>query len=80
VHRDLAELKLIQDSFYKKHTPEELELGTEDPDCKLQTRTNECSAFANKLDFDHPDSVDMPMFAAVSRMVCLIDNFDIDTR
>ena len=39
----------MQDSFYKYHSPEELEL-----------------AHANKLDFDHPDAIDMPMFAAVS--------------
>ena len=39
----------LQDSFYKYHSPEELEL-----------------AHANKLDFDHPDAIDMPMFAAVS--------------
>jgi len=37
-----------QDSFYKRHTPEELEL-----------------AFQSLYDFDHPDSVDMPLFAAV---------------
>lgn len=37
-----------QDSFYKRHGPEELEL-----------------AFANQYDFDHPDALDMPMFAAV---------------
>ncbi|KAK2460331.1 hypothetical protein APHAL10511_007720 [Amanita phalloides] len=42
---------LSQDSFYKYHTPEELEL-----------------AHANKLDFDHPDAIDMPMFVA-----CLAD-------
>ncbi|KAG6813417.1 hypothetical protein H0H92_011396 [Tricholoma furcatifolium] len=42
---------LSQDSFYKHHTPEELEL-----------------AHANKLDFDHPDAIDMPLFAA-----CLSD-------
>ncbi|KAF6757225.1 uridine/cytidine kinase [Ephemerocybe angulata] len=42
---------LSQDSFYKYHTPEELEL-----------------AHANLLDFDHPDALDMPMFAA-----CLAD-------
>ncbi|KAF8735985.1 hypothetical protein AX14_001064 [Amanita brunnescens Koide BX004] len=42
---------LSQDSFYKYHSPEELEL-----------------AHANKLDFDHPDAIDMPMFAA-----CLAD-------
>lgn len=44
-------LILSQDSFYKKHTPEELEL-----------------AFQNLYDFDHPDSVDIPLFAA-----CLAD-------
>lgn len=38
---------LSQDSFYKLHSPEELEL-----------------AHANLLDFDHPDAIDMPMFAA----------------
>ncbi|KAF5382162.1 hypothetical protein D9615_004389 [Tricholomella constricta] len=42
---------LSQDSFYKYHTAEELEL-----------------AHANKLDFDHPDAIDMPMFAS-----CLAD-------
>ncbi|KAF8638288.1 hypothetical protein AX17_002308 [Amanita inopinata Kibby_2008] len=42
---------LSQDSFYKYHTPEELEL-----------------AHANKMDFDHPDAIDMPLFAA-----CLAD-------
>lgn len=42
---------LSQDSFYKFHTPEELEL-----------------AHANKLDFDHPDALDIPMFAS-----CLAD-------
>ena len=39
---------VLQDSFYKRHTPEELEL-----------------AFQSLYDFDHPDSVDMPLFAAV---------------
>ncbi|KAJ6494854.1 armadillo/beta-catenin/plakoglobin [Mycena vitilis] len=42
---------LSQDSFYKRHTPEELVL-----------------AHASAFDFDHPDSIDMPMFAA-----CLSD-------
>uniref|UniRef100_A0A0W0EXS7 Uridine kinase n=1 Tax=Moniliophthora roreri TaxID=221103 RepID=A0A0W0EXS7_MONRR len=42
---------LSQDSFYKKHSPEELVL-----------------AHANMFDFDHPDAIDMPMFAA-----CLAD-------
>ncbi|KAK7050952.1 Uridine kinase [Paramarasmius palmivorus] len=42
---------LSQDSFYKKHSPEELVL-----------------AHANMYDFDHPDAIDMPMFAA-----CLAD-------
>ena len=37
-----------KDSFYKQHTPEELEL-----------------AFANKYDFDHPDALDMTLFASV---------------
>ncbi|KIY71491.1 armadillo/beta-catenin/plakoglobin [Cylindrobasidium torrendii FP15055 ss-10] len=37
---------LSQDSFYKRHTPEEIEL-----------------AFASLFDFDHPDSIDMPLFA-----------------
>ncbi|KAF7327848.1 Uridine kinase [Mycena kentingensis (nom. inval.)] len=38
---------LSQDSFYKRHTEEEL-----------------ITAFANEYDFDHPDSIDMDMFAA----------------
>ncbi|KAJ7066975.1 armadillo/beta-catenin/plakoglobin [Mycena amicta] len=38
---------LSQDSFYKKHTPEELVI-----------------AHANAFDFDHPDSIDMELFAA----------------
>jgi len=38
---------LSQDSFYKEHTKEELEL-----------------AFSSEYDFDHPDAIDMPMFAA----------------
>ncbi|CAL1716210.1 unnamed protein product [Somion occarium] len=42
---------LSQDSFYKRHTPEEVEL-----------------AHANLVDFDHPDAIDMPLFAA-----CLSD-------
>ncbi|CUA78433.1 uridine kinase [Rhizoctonia solani] len=41
---------MSQDSFYKEHTPEELEL-----------------AFANKYDFDHPDAIDMPLFAQCLR-------------
>jgi uridine kinase len=36
-----------QDSFYKKHTPEEVAL-----------------AFASRFDLDHPDSIDMDLFAA----------------
>lgn len=40
-----------KDSFYKFHSPEELEL-----------------AHANMLDFDHPDAIDMPMFASVSTL------------
>ncbi|KAG1775910.1 armadillo beta-catenin plakoglobin [Suillus placidus] len=42
---------LSQDSFYKRHTAEEIAL-----------------AHANRIDFDHPDAIDMPMFAA-----CLAD-------
>ncbi|KAI8980099.1 armadillo/beta-catenin/plakoglobin [Trametes punicea] len=42
---------LSQDSFYKRHSPEDLEL-----------------AFANRYDFDHPDAIDMPLFAS-----CLAD-------
>ncbi|KAI0926135.1 hypothetical protein AcW1_008379 [Taiwanofungus camphoratus] len=42
---------LSQDSFYKRHTPEEIEL-----------------AFASRYDFDHPDAIDMPLFAS-----CLAD-------
>ncbi|KAF7374866.1 Armadillo/beta-catenin/plakoglobin [Mycena sanguinolenta] len=42
---------LSQDSFYKRHTDEELAL-----------------AFTSSYDFDHPDSIDMPLFAA-----CLAD-------
>ncbi|PIL35674.1 hypothetical protein GSI_02404 [Ganoderma sinense ZZ0214-1] len=42
---------LSQDSFYKKHGPEDLKL-----------------AFQNRYDFDHPDAIDMPLFAA-----CLAD-------
>ncbi|KAH8822998.1 armadillo/beta-catenin/plakoglobin [Flagelloscypha sp. PMI_526] len=41
---------LSQDSFYKRHTPEELEL-----------------AFKSLYDFDHPDSLDMPLFAQCLR-------------
>ena len=37
-----------QDSFYKRHSEEDLKL-----------------AFANEYDFDHPDSIDMPLFASV---------------
>ncbi|KAJ3822471.1 armadillo/beta-catenin/plakoglobin [Lentinula raphanica] len=44
-------LILSQDSFYKHHSPEEIEL-----------------AFQSKFDFDHPDAIDMPMFAS-----CLAD-------
>ncbi|KAI0303809.1 armadillo/beta-catenin/plakoglobin [Multifurca ochricompacta] len=42
---------MSQDSFYKKHTPEEVAL-----------------AFTSRFDFDHPDSIDMDLFAA-----CLSD-------
>ncbi|KAI0635823.1 armadillo/beta-catenin/plakoglobin [Trametes polyzona] len=42
---------LSQDSFYKRHSPEDLKL-----------------AFANRYDFDHPDAIDMPLFAK-----CLAD-------
>jgi len=42
---------LSQDSFYKRHSPEEIAL-----------------AHANRFDFDHPDAIDMPLFAA-----CLAD-------
>ncbi|CDO74973.1 hypothetical protein BN946_scf184945.g45 [Trametes cinnabarina] len=42
---------LSQDSFYKRHSPEDLKL-----------------AFANRYDFDHPDAIDMPLFAS-----CLAD-------
>ncbi|KNZ81857.1 Uridine-cytidine kinase-like 1 [Termitomyces sp. J132] len=42
---------LSQDSFYKYHTPEELEL-----------------AHANKMDFDHPEAIDMLMFAEVAEL------------
>ncbi|GAB1525085.1 hypothetical protein RhiTH_008242 [Rhizoctonia solani] len=41
---------MSQDSFYKEHTAEELEL-----------------AFANQYDFDHPDAIDMPLFAQCLR-------------
>lgn len=42
---------LSQDSFYKRHTAEEVAL-----------------AHANRMDLDHPDAIDMPMFAT-----CLAD-------
>ncbi|KAJ3537673.1 hypothetical protein NM688_g6646 [Phlebia brevispora] len=42
---------LSQDSFYRKHSPEQVVL-----------------AHANRIDFDHPDAIDMPLFAA-----CLAD-------
>ncbi|KAF8525854.1 armadillo/beta-catenin/plakoglobin [Hysterangium stoloniferum] len=42
---------ISQDSFYKVHSPEDLEL-----------------AFANQYDFDHPNAIDMPLFAS-----CLSD-------
>lgn len=42
---------MSQDSFYKRHTEEEIAL-----------------AHANRFDFDHPDAIDMPMFAS-----CLAD-------
>ncbi|KAL6307459.1 armadillo/beta-catenin/plakoglobin [Sparassis latifolia] len=42
---------LSQDSFYRRHTPEELAL-----------------AHASLFDFDHPDAIDMPLFAS-----CLAD-------
>ncbi|KAH8099932.1 armadillo/beta-catenin/plakoglobin [Cristinia sonorae] len=42
---------LSQDSFYRKHTPEQVAL-----------------AHQNLVDFDHPDAIDMPLFAA-----CLSD-------
>ncbi|KAH9928598.1 armadillo/beta-catenin/plakoglobin [Fomitopsis serialis] len=42
---------MSQDSFYKRHTEEEIEL-----------------AFASRYDFDHPDAIDMPLFAS-----CLAD-------
>ncbi|KAN0107536.1 armadillo/beta-catenin/plakoglobin [Russula decolorans] len=42
---------ISQDSFYKKHTPEEVAL-----------------AFASRFDLDHPDSIDMDLFAS-----CLSD-------
>ncbi|KAI9512057.1 armadillo/beta-catenin/plakoglobin [Russula earlei] len=42
---------MSQDSFYKKHTPEEVAL-----------------AFASRLDVDHPNSIDMDLFAS-----CLSD-------
>ncbi|KAI0064778.1 armadillo/beta-catenin/plakoglobin [Artomyces pyxidatus] len=42
---------LSQDSFYKKHSPEDLAL-----------------AFASRYDFDHPNSIDMELFAS-----CLSD-------
>ncbi len=41
-------LSEVQDSFYKRHTPEEIALAN-----------------ASLFDFDHPDAIDMPMFAAV---------------
>lgn len=41
-----------QDSFYKRHTAEEVAL-----------------AHANRMDLDHPDAIDMPMFATVRLFV-----------
>lgn len=40
---------LTQDSFYRKHSPEQVIL-----------------AHKNLVDFDHPDAIDMPLFASVS--------------
>ncbi|KAI0359972.1 armadillo/beta-catenin/plakoglobin [Trametes cingulata] len=45
--RLLGASSIVQDSFYKRHSPEDLEL-----------------AFANRYDFDHPDAIDMPLFAS----------------
>ena len=41
-------LLVTQDSFYKRHTPEEIEMAN-----------------ANLYDFDHPDALDLPVFASV---------------
>ncbi|KAI0714320.1 hypothetical protein C8T65DRAFT_644703, partial [Cerioporus squamosus] len=49
---------LSQDSFYRRHSPEDLEL-----------------AFANRYDFDHPDAIDMPLFASVRHNVSHISSF-----
>ena len=38
----------LQDSFYKKHTEEEMKL-----------------AHQSRFDFDHPDAIDMELFASV---------------
>jgi len=46
---------LSQDSFYKRHTPEEIEL-----------------AFASRFDFDHPDAIDMPLFASVRAHISFV--------
>lgn len=46
-----AVIILSQDSFYRRHSPEEVEL-----------------AHQNLMDFDHPDAIDMPLFAS-----CLAD-------
>ncbi|KAI0279728.1 armadillo/beta-catenin/plakoglobin [Russula aff. rugulosa BPL654] len=48
---------ISQDSFYKKHTPEEVAL-----------------AFASRFDLDHPDSIDMDLFASVSAVVLYEDS------
>ncbi len=42
----------VQDSFYRRHTPEQVLL-----------------AHANRIDFDHPDAIDMPLFAAVRQLI-----------
>ena len=46
---------LVQDSFYKRNSPEDVKLAHE-----------------NRKDFDHPDAIDMPLFAEVSRSVYLV--------
>ena len=50
----------LQDSFYKRHTPEEVAL-----------------AHANRIDFDHPDAIDMPLFTAVRTFSYVSDDSSI---
>lgn len=68
----ITDQPFLQDSFYKKLSPENSELAFGELTHDLWAWTVLTQLKASKYDFDHPDAIDMDMFAAVRTLYALL--------